>query len=284
MIGSCWRNASGAICSMATTFGFSIAASGVSVTRLLVARSAGWSTLVVAAESSRRAAAANVHISGDAIGAVGASPAKGSSSALTGCDKATVATSTGFCGLRMAGSAGWLTVVIVIAGAFATGVCATSVTAAGLSGVAAFGAGFARATTDALPEAFASAGVRESANRRPQRTGAASLTASWALASRRLTASRRPPDHLASRLFRSHWCRSRFCPMRLRRRLPPVSAWKKASLTTIRSTRTLPSTNSTTATQSRTHPRYPRTPPRGRPRPPTRCRARQPALRFDTTP
>ena len=137
IIGSCCRNARGAICSIATTFGFSIAASGVSVTRLLVARSAGWSTVVVAAVNSRRAAAASVHIAGDTIGAVGASPAKGSSRVLTALEIATVATSTEFCGFGIAGSigsAGGLTIAIVTAGASASGACETSVTGRGRSG------------------------------------------------------------------------------------------------------------------------------------------------------
>ena len=47
--------------------------------------------------NSRRAAAANVHITGDSIGAVGASPANGLKSAFTALANAVVTTSTGSC-------------------------------------------------------------------------------------------------------------------------------------------------------------------------------------------
>ena len=163
------------------------------MTRLLVARSAGWSTVVVVAVNSRRAAAASVHIAGDTIGAVGASPAKGSSRVPTALEIATVATSTEFCGFGIAGSigsAGGLTIAIVTAGASASGACETSVTGRGRSADATFGVGFALTATDALPWASASAGVREtteSAARADERSlfdrffgvGTSSVLVSW---------------------------------------------------------------------------------------------------------
>ena len=97
-IGICWSHASGAVCGMATTAGASAATSGASVVRLLVTGLATCLASGVAAESSRRDAAAKVHITGEAIGAVGASPDEKSNSALTMLDNATLAVSIGSCG------------------------------------------------------------------------------------------------------------------------------------------------------------------------------------------
>src|SRR6478752_566649 len=113
-IGSCCNHASGGVWAMATT-GASTAAAGVAtVLRLLGTASVGWPRLGAEFTNSRRAAAANVHITGDSNGAVGPSPANGLKSGPTALFNAVVTTSTASCGCFEGGTSGCGTSIVTL--------------------------------------------------------------------------------------------------------------------------------------------------------------------------
>src|SRR6478735_6369431 len=112
--GTCCNHASGGVWAMATTGGSTVASG-----------SAGRSRLGAEVKDSRRAAAANAHITGDSIGAVGASPANGLRRTSAALDNAVVTTATGSCGGVAVDTSGCCTSIVTLrAGAVTTGASA----------------------------------------------------------------------------------------------------------------------------------------------------------------